>query len=426
VQPLWAGDTSADRGATWRNGQSGAATSSRPSRLKWRAPRQEAPPAADASVGPESESSTLRAVEPAAHVSGQIDDEDPLRRGAALSRSAASEARRSRARRAEGQVSTAHGEAGDADDASVRAVLLEPARLTIDAAEAEEYLPAAGEDAEFDPESADATQLLPSARPFNVSQPVDEGDANDLPMRGGAAEGLPMPNGADAGVVQSDEGYNRPLNCDEECPSPSDPRLLGDLLSISIDITDPLPDRDLESRQADRGDRCWRGADGETFVARFGGFRDGQVLLVLADGTERRVALADLHPLDRRHLYDLPQECSLGDENFEGRAWLATLYNWKASSLCHKPLHFEEVALERYGHDWGPYLQPVISGAHFFGTVPLLPYHIGLEPCCECIYALGYYRPGSCAPYMIYPVPLSARAAVLQAAAVAGVVGVVP
>ena len=44
----------------------------------------------------------------------------------------------------------------------------------------------------------------------------------------------------------------------------------------------------------------------------------------------------------------------------------------------------------------------------------------------ECRYALGYYRPGSCAPYLIPPVPLSLRGALLEAGAVVGGVFLIP
>jgi hypothetical protein len=51
---------------------------------------------------------------------------------------------------------------------------------------------------------------------------------------------------------------------------------------------------------------------------------------------------------------------------------------------------------------------------------------MGLEPPCECIYTLGYYRPGSCAPYILDPLPLSIRAAMYEAAGVAGFMFVMP
>jgi hypothetical protein len=98
----------------------------------------------------------------------------------------------------------------------------------------------------------------------------------------------------------------------------------------------------------------------------------------------------------------------------------------KASALCHKPLYFEDEQLERYGHSFSPCFQPFISGAHFFCTLPVLPYCMGVEPPCECIYALGHYRPGSCAPYMINPVPLSPRGALIEAGVITGAAAALP
>jgi hypothetical protein len=124
---------------------------------------------------------------------------------------------------------------------------------------------------------------------------------------------------------------------------------------------------------------------------------------------------------------DYPYECSIDQGGFHsGRAWQQTTYMWKASALCHKPLYFEDEQLERYGHSFPPCCQPFVSGAHFFCTLPVLPYCMGVEPPMECIYALGHYRPGSCAPYMIEPIPISARGAVFQAGAVVGTAAVLP
>ena len=117
---------------------------------------------------------------------------------------------------------------------------------------------------------------------------------------------------------------------------------------------------------------------------------------------------------------DFPCDCRLGRDYdapaFAGRNFAPTLFSWKASGTCHKPLYFEDVQLERYGHSWNPIIQPFMSGAHFFISVPLLPYKMGLRPPNECVYTLGYYRPGNCAPYMFEPIPLSVRAAAAQAA----------
>jgi hypothetical protein len=124
---------------------------------------------------------------------------------------------------------------------------------------------------------------------------------------------------------------------------------------------------------------------------------------------------------------EMPKDCPWDNErNYAGRSWNPLTYTWTASALCHKPLYFEDEKLERYGHMWGPWLQPIISHGRFFATVPLLPYEMGLEPPHECIYVLGHYRPGSCAPYYLDPIPFSLRAALLQGGAVTGAIAIFP
>lgn len=125
---------------------------------------------------------------------------------------------------------------------------------------------------------------------------------------------------------------------------------------------------------------------------------------------------------------DLPKECVIDDRVLapENHDWGRTVYTWKASGMCHKPLYFEEEALERYGHSTGPFSQSFVSAAHFFGTIPVLAYKMGMDPPGECKYALGYYRPGSCAPYIVPGVPLSARGAAAETAAVLGLIYVLP
>lgn len=118
---------------------------------------------------------------------------------------------------------------------------------------------------------------------------------------------------------------------------------------------------------------------------------------------------------------DFPYECQLGEETLKPRVWSEITYTWKASALCHKPLYFEDVQLERYGHSWPRCAQPLVSGAHFFGSAAILPYKMGLKTPNECVYALGHYRPGSCAPYYIEALPFTWRAAAFQAGAVTGI-----
>jgi hypothetical protein len=131
--------------------------------------------------------------------------------------------------------------------------------------------------------------------------------------------------------------------------------------------------------------------------------------------------------IDGRQGEDVPYECSIDNGTMHtGRCWSETTYMWKASALCHKPLYFENEQLERYGHSWPPCIQPVVSGAHFFSRLPVLPYCMGVEPPCECIYALGHYRPGNCAPYMCDAIPLSPRGALIEAGSVVGAAAILP
>ena len=119
-----------------------------------------------------------------------------------------------------------------------------------------------------------------------------------------------------------------------------------------------------------------------------------------------------------------PCECKLGREysqKFTGRQFSRTVFTWKATGICHKPLYFEDVQLERYGHSWNPVVQPFMSAGHFFLSVPLLPYKMGLTPPTECIYTLGYYRPGSCSSLRDRADPVQPpRAALFEAAGLTG------
>jgi hypothetical protein len=87
------------------------------------------------------------------------------------------------------------------------------------------------------------------------------------------------------------------------------------------------------------------------------------------------------------------------------RDWAGTCYFWDATCLCYRPLYFEEINLERYGYGCCQPLQPFASAAHFFGTIPALPYCMAVDCPCKCIYTLGHYRPGSCPPWRYHCPP---------------------
>lgn len=116
----------------------------------------------------------------------------------------------------------------------------------------------------------------------------------------------------------------------------------------------------------------------------------------------------------------------VGDYRFEG-GWEESNYQWSATRLCHGPLYFEEINLERYGYQCNPLVQPLVSGAHFFLTVPTLPYQMTVHPPRECIYTLGHYRPGSRVPWRRQcPFPWDPRAAAVEAGVAVGLVFIIP
>jgi hypothetical protein len=123
---------------------------------------------------------------------------------------------------------------------------------------------------------------------------------------------------------------------------------------------------------------------------------------------------------------DYPCECRLEGEVFEPRRFATTTFTWKAAGYCHKPLYFEQWNFERYGHSYGWAADPFISAAHFFGTLPILPYKMGVELPWECVYPVGYYRPGNCAPWTVPAFPVSVRGMAVEAATVTGLVFLLP
>jgi hypothetical protein len=94
-------------------------------------------------------------------------------------------------------------------------------------------------------------------------------------------------------------------------------------------------------------------------------------------------------------------------------------------TICFRPLYFEEVALERYGDSHG-FLQPAISGAHFFGSVVAMPYKMTVRPPRSCECSNGFSRPGDCPLAGYGEHVLRADAALVEAAVVAGIAVALP
>jgi hypothetical protein len=86
---------------------------------------------------------------------------------------------------------------------------------------------------------------------------------------------------------------------------------------------------------------------------------------------------------------------------------------------------FEQLNAERYGITYGC-LQPIVSGAHFFVTVPALPYKVWAQGHDHCQYVLGYYRPGSYAKPQCYKPRISADAGMFEAGVILGLIYILP
>lgn len=232
------------------------------------------------------------------------------------------------------------------------------------------------------------------------------------------------------------EPPQRAVDCDSVRQNAKD----SDITKIRIDSSPSFvegynnPDRSEDSTKmgfiASAPIRPWLSYDGQVVVeGKLVDLRLGSVVIERADGTQTSYLLHKLSDADQVYVsekWGLPVTCSIDDRSFPRRDFVDTTVTWKATGACHKPLYFEDVQLERYGHEWGPIAQPVISTAHFFGDVIVLPYKMGIHPMNECQYSLGHYRPGSCAPWTIGPVPISLRGALMQAKVITGAALVLP
>jgi hypothetical protein len=263
---------------------------------------------------------------------------------------------------------------------------------------------------------------LPPANTNNNNSKVEDGlrspfsdnaeppQPNALPMPGdNAAPALPAPENS---TIASPPDSNTPLQNQQ---IPQHPDTAGQFQPVLP--SGPGPDQSPpSSAQSDSTVNIDRAKAKESCSKSLQNLRaytvDKVDLKIVISGTEGE---------------DYPIECSIDDGTMHaGRCWEQTTYMWKASAMCHKPLYFEDEQLERYGHSFSPCIQPFVSGAHFFTHVPVLPYCMGVEPPNECIYALGHYRPGDCAPYMCNPIPISPRGALFEAGAVVGTAAAIP
>jgi hypothetical protein len=116
-----------------------------------------------------------------------------------------------------------------------------------------------------------------------------------------------------------------------------------------------------------------------------------------------------------------PNEVPLSKEAFQPRAFPPSTYTWQASNIFYQPLYFEDPDLERYGHAYPFFIQPIVSSVRFTVQAIGLPYQAVIDPPCCRVYPLGFFRPGECAPKLIYQIPWNTEAAAAEAGAIAGV-----
>ncbi len=271
-----------------------------------------------------------------------------------------------------------------------------------------------------------ASRLPPPARiaPDNELVPLP-GERMDS-MRGGVAEAWPAsssdnrppyvqdePAAGQDNSGDTQEPTRRPA--DKDCDEFRQKLLVDPIVEIALDISPP---RHPRASTAANIYRDWLDLYGQLICSgTLVDLRRGYIIVDTGAGRQK-ISVADLGEADLAAVasaWQIPRSCLVSSGYFAGRCWEGQTITWHAANLCHKPLYFEEVALERYGHSDGPFVQPLRSTAHFFVNLLTLPYQTGIHPPNECIYALGYYRPGNCAPWLAYPVPISREGAARQA-----------
>jgi hypothetical protein len=114
-----------------------------------------------------------------------------------------------------------------------------------------------------------------------------------------------------------------------------------------------------------------------------------------------------------------------GDGTWAGGEPADVYCSYTPWTICYRPLYFEDIKLERYGENVG-YLQTGLSGLRFFSSIAALPYKMTVRPPRSCQCSNGFSRCGDC------PLPGYGRrefrldASFVEAAAVAGVVYILP
>jgi predicted metal-dependent hydrolase len=179
-------------------------------------------------------------------------------------------------------------------------------------------------------------------------------------------------------------------------------RDLAEQMATALDAIKPPPQElDENRRRINTAIQRLRGS-------REGGDRGAIELLTLAAerGEEFRKQEFEFHPGEA---YPPPEEPLPPRPHQPIFAWYVARETW------HYPDYFEDLALERYGHSFGC-VQPAVSYVKFLADLALLPYNAWLNPPCARQYDLGLYRPGDCAPRLIYLPEWDPHAALFEVA----------
>jgi hypothetical protein len=122
----------------------------------------------------------------------------------------------------------------------------------------------------------------------------------------------------------------------------------------------------------------------------------------------------------------LPESASQRMQSLDAATWQWTRRTWTAPDTYSNPRYFEDVMLERHGHErWG-HSQALFSGARFFVTAPMLPYLMAIQHPCDCESTLGYHRSGSCSPAYFQRPPYDRKAMVAESATIATGLWILP
>ncbi len=285
---------------------------------------------------------------------------------------------------------------------------------------------------ELPPPSDSPSNREPFQSPFS-----DDENANDMQRLRDRIE-RNRAAGADEELFNEGEDVMKSLS-GISCDDFRDRILQDSIRKVSLDISPPYrPDilsADEYNKVKARFDekqvnREWRSLDGDVLAK--GRLRDLAYEKAIIDteyGTTEEVQINLLSEADLAYIsenWGLPMQCRIPKLDFKPRHWTQLTMTWKASNHCHKPLNFENENQERYGHTHGPLVEPIVSSAHFFANIAVLPYKMGVHSPHECQYALGYYRPGNCAPWIKPPVPLSVKGAIYQGAYMTGMFWLIP